>query len=150
MYITKFHELIEKDNITFTSLCKQVGIDRSTLGKYINGDIIIPLKHLNTLCNYFHVSLDYIFGFQSAKNYNHYSSSINLDLFAKRLRNFRKEKKLTQQDLSKVLNCSHSAISEYENKKRLISTSHVYYICLKYNISADYLLGKTNNPISYK
>ena len=45
-----------------------------------------------------------------------------------------------------MLHYSHFVISEYENKNRLISTSYFYSICKKYHISADYLLGKIDNP----
>ena len=62
------------------------------------------------------------------------------------MREFRKENKLTQSKLTDMLHYSHFVISEYENKNRLISTSYFYSICKKYNISADYLLGKTDNP----
>ena len=60
VYINRLYEILEKDNITITSLSKYTNIDRSTLGKYIRGYIPIPLKHLNTLCSCLHTSLDYI------------------------------------------------------------------------------------------
>ena len=146
MYINRLQELCEKDNVTFTSLCKCTNLDRSTIGKYINGYLIISLKHLNTICNYFSISLDYAFGLTNIKNYKSLKNDINQDLFIQRLKLFRKENKITQDMLAKELKCSHSAISEYEHGKRLISTSHLYSLCSKQNISADYLLGKTDKP----
>ena len=146
MYINRLQEILEKDNITLTSLYKHIGIDRSTLGKYISGYLIIPLKHLNTICNYFNISLDYVFGLTNKRIYPNYNPDINVELFIQRLKEFRKERKLTQEQLARVLNCSHSAISEYESKKRLITTSHIYSICKTYNISTDYLLGKIDDP----
>ena len=146
MYINRLQEILEKDNITLTSLCKLVGVDRSTLGKYISGYLIMPLKHLNTICNYFNISLDYSFGLTNKKTYSNYNSDINIKLFIQRLKEFRKERKVTQEKLAEDLGCSRSAISEYENNKRLITTYHIYDICKIYNISADYLLGKIDNP----
>ncbi len=32
----------------------------------------------------------------------------------------------------------------------MISTSYLYAICFKYNISADYLLGRTNSPENFQ
>ena len=142
MYINKIQEICEKDNITITSLGKYVEIDRSTLWKYINGYLPIPLKHLNSLCNYFDISLDFVFSLSNNKKYKNYKKEIDKHLFSVRLKEFRKANKITQAKLSEVLQCSNSAISEYEHGKRLISTSHLYTICKKYNISADYLLGK--------
>lgn len=145
MYINRLQEILEKDNITIASLCKFVGIDRSTLGKYIKGYLTIPLKHLNAICKYFDISLDYVFGLTSLKKYPNYKYEIDTNLLGLRLKEFRKSKKLTQEKLADELKCTHSIISEYENNKRLISTSHLYTICRKYKISADYLLGKINS-----
>ena len=147
MYTNRLQELCEKDNITTAELSKYVDIDRSVIGKYLNGYLTIPLKHLNSLCNYFDTSLDYILNFTNNKQYTNSLKEIDLDKFSKRLQNFRKENKITQDKLAKILNCSHSAISEYENKKRLITTSHLYSICKKYQISADYLLGKIDYDV---
>ena len=45
-----------------------------------------------------------------------------------------------------ILNTVHPVISNYESGKFLIATPFLYTICKKYNISADYLLGKIDNP----
>ena len=107
---------------------------------------LIPLKHLNTLCNYFHVSLDYIFGFTNILNYPHSHAKINYQKAGERLKEFRKEHKLTQTTLGNELNCSYGTIAGYEIGRYLIATPFLYTICKKYHISADYLLGKINNP----
>lgn len=146
MYVNKLQELCEKDNITITSLSKKLGIDRSTTGKYISGYLPIPLTHLNSLCNYFEISLDYVFGLNGSINYKFINKDIDNDKFSKRLSELRKDKNMVQAEIAKALNCARSAISDYENGKRTISTSHLFAICKSYNISADYLLGKTNSP----
>ena len=71
---------------------------------------------------------------------------INPEKCSIRLKELRKEKKLTQVKLAQSLNTSHSVISSYEKGKTLILTSFLYTICKKYNISADYLLGKIDSP----
>ncbi len=45
-----------------------------------------------------------------------------------------------------MLNTVHPVITNYENGKHLIATPFLYTICSKYNISADYLLGKIDSP----
>ena len=108
----------------------------------------MPIKHLIKVANYFNISLDYIFGFTKERNYN----SIRLDVDNKdagnRLKEFRKEKKLTQNDLKNILNTTQSVISDYERGRMLINTLYLYDICKKYNISADYLMGRIDEPIS--
>lgn len=67
-----------------------------------------------------------------------------------RLKNIRKENKLTQDKLAKKLNTNQSVIANYERGRTIISTSFLYTICKEYKVSADYLLGKTNEPKNLK
>ena len=104
-----------------------------------------PIKHLNTLCNYFDVSLDYIFSFTNIKQYPN-NKNIDLILLAKRIKETRKENKLTQIKLANILNVANGTVANYETARYLIATPFLYTICKKYNISADYLLGKIDTP----
>ena len=63
-----------------------------------------------------------------------------------RLKTFRKEWNITQTKLADFLNTSFSNVSAYERGVNILSTTYLYAICKKYNISADYLLGKIDNP----
>ena len=106
----------------------------------------MPIKYLNILCNYFNVSLDYIFEFTNTKNYKISYQEINKIESGKRLKSFRKENHLTQTKLATFLNTSFTNISTYERGINYINTNYLYTICKKFNISADYLLGKIDKP----
>lgn len=136
-------ERMGKNQIDIANLLK---IDRSQYGKYENEYTTIPIKHLNTLCNYFNISLDYIFSLTDNKQYNNSKNDINLLESGKRLKEFRKENKITQTKLADFLTTSFSNVSAYERSINIISTTYLYAICKKYNISADYLLGKIDSP----
>ena len=127
------------NNITQIDLAKMLGIARITYSHYETQEKIIPLERLVKLCNYFNVSIDYILGLD--KNNNYKKLEINKYNIGKNLKSFRKERKITQEKLAKILNTTHSVISEYENGKNLISTSFLYTICFKYKISANYFLS---------
>ena len=101
---------------------------------------------MNTLCNYFDVSLDYVFKLSNKINYDNINYKIDKRLAGKRLKEFRKENKATQNKLASILNVSRTTIAEYERGTNLIATPFLYTICKKYHISADYLLGRTNEP----
>ena len=90
--------------------------------------------------------MDYLFEFTSISFYKNSKEKINKVLSGERLRNFRKDNKITQDKLAAVLNVSRSTIAEYERGTNLIATPFLYTICKKYNISADYLLGKIDSP----
>ena len=61
----------------------------------------------------------------------------------KRLKEIRKERKITAKQLAKVLNVSESTISLYENGKREPDLKTLLNIAEYFNVSVDYLIGKT-------
>lgn len=138
--------LREINNISQIYIAKLLNIDNSLYAKYEKEIQIIPLKHLNTICNYYNVSIDYIFNFNSCIQYKNNIHDINNKEVGKRLKEFRKNNKITQNKLAIILNTTQSVIAGYESGRRLISTPFLYTICKKYNISADYLLGKIDTP----
>ena len=145
-YGTIIKKLREEQNKTQQEIASILGIARQTYNHYEIQDSIIPLKHLNNLANYYNVSIDYIFELTKQRKYLNFKKEINIDLSKERLKSLRKEQKLTQVKLANILNTFHTVIVDYEHGKNLIATPFLYTICKKYNISADYLLGKTNDP----
>ena len=77
---------------------------------------------------------------------NYRLQKYNKDKSMLRLKEFRKENKLTQEKLASILNTNKSVICGYEKGRYIIATPFLYQICKKYNISADYLLGKIDSP----
>jgi transcriptional regulator with XRE-family HTH domain len=146
MYNKRLKELRESNNLDLQDLSTLLNFEKDTYGKYEREYIIIPIKHLNTLCNYFDVSIDYIFGFTNKTNYNNYQKEIDTKKVSNRLKEFRKDNNLTQEKLAKLLNVVKGTIGNYESARALIATPFLYTICKKYNISADYLLGKVDEP----
>ena len=146
MYMDRLRELRNNRNITQATLSSLLEIHEYVYGQYEREYVIIPLKHLNTLSNYFNVSLDYIFEFTNTINYEYTNTEINSLLSGQRLKEFRKDNKLSQVKLATLLNTVQPVIANYENGKHLIATPFLYQICKKYSISADYLLGKINSP----
>ena len=61
------------------------------------------------------------------------------------LKNLRLEKKLTQEELAKVLNLSVSTISMYETGSREPDISTLKNISEYFNVTCDYLLGLSSN-----
>lgn len=146
MYRNKLKKLREINNLLQKDLAKIVGIHEGRYNQYETEIDVIPLKHLIVLCNYFNVSLDYIFDFTDLKQYKNSINEINKKAVGERLKEIRRENKLTQVKLASILNTVHPVIVNYEKGKYLISTAFLYEICRNYKISADYILGKIDNP----
>ena len=146
IYGNKLKVLRERTGFTQEKLGEYIGVTKQAFNHFENEYTIIPIKHLNDICNYFDVSLDYIFNLTEIKKYDNYSKVIHTDLMVKRLKEFRKENKLSQEKLATILNVAKGTIGNYESNRGIIATPFLYQICKKYNISADYLLGKIDSP----
>ena len=116
-------------------------VTQSNYSRWETGKEIIPLRKLNTLCNYFSVSADYILGL-SKENKKCKKIELNSIEIGKRIKEIRSENNITQVELAELLNTSQSTISAYGSGKTLILTAFAVQICLKYKVSLDYLMGR--------
>ena len=66
--------------------------------------------------------------------------------YCKRLYDLRNDNDLTQEDIANILNTSKQAYGRYENGKRKLSIEDLKILCEFYNVSADYIIGLSNNP----
>lgn len=140
----RLREIREKQEISQRKMAKLLHISKSYYNYFETGERIMPLSRLNNYCNRFRLSLDYVLGLT---NYNVVSKEkyrIDKKIVGQRIREIRKLHKLTQKALAELVNTSQSTISSYESGKTLILTAFVYEISTKLNVSADYLIGRSN------
>ena len=67
-----------------------------------------------------------------------------MSIFAQRLRELRLEKGLSMKQLSKEINTTDAAVSNWENEINEPKISYLKAIAQYFNVSADYLLGLEN------
>lgn len=67
-----------------------------------------------------------------------------------RLRELRKQKKLSQTALAMALNMSQNNISRYETGERQADYATLIALADFFKVSIDYLLERTDNPTFYK
>ncbi|EAE7099222.1 helix-turn-helix transcriptional regulator [Listeria welshimeri] len=65
-------------------------------------------------------------------------------MISERLKHARKIRKLTQDDLAKLVNTSKATISNYENKYSSPSADMIVLLADALNVTTDYLLGKSD------
>lgn len=70
--------------------------------------------------------------------------------FNLRLRQLRKQRELSQQELANELKTSKSSINMYERGEREPGLDMLEAIADFFNVNLDYLMGKSNDPINYE
>ena len=63
-----------------------------------------------------------------------------------RIRDLREDRDLSQKDVAEYLNCSQVCYSYYEIGKRDIPTDILIHLADFYDVSTDYLLGRSSSP----
>ena len=69
--------------------------------------------------------------------------------YRERLRNIREDHDYTQAELGKLLNKSQQGYNHIEVGRAELKIDDLIKICKFYNLSADYIIGLTNNKKSY-
>lgn len=73
-----------------------------------------------------------------------------MSTFGTKIRNLRESLNLSQQEVSKQIGCSSKVLSNYELDKREPDFEILIKLCDFYNVTADYLLDRTENPKYFK
>ena len=61
-----------------------------------------------------------------------------------KIKDLREDKDLTQKQIAKVLMCDQSLYSKYERGEREIPLRLLIILAEYYNVSLDYIVGRTN------
>ena len=132
----------EEAGLTQQDVAQILKIKRATYSSYEIERDVMPIKHLNEICNYFNVSFDYVFGLSKNKNYINERMDVDPKLMCERIKKLRKEKKLTQLDIANYFNIARSTWTGYEYGNYRFPTYIIYTLAKKYHVSMDYLIGK--------
>ena len=132
----------ERNGLTQTEMGNILGVSKFLISKWEKGKDLIPLNRLNILCNHFNISMDYVIGKKVKNKELIYNKDLDKKIIGKRLKSFRKDNNLTQQELANILHTTHSTISAYESGKTMLLTAFALQIVRDYNISLDWLCGR--------
>jgi len=67
-------------------------------------------------------------------------------IFAERLTELRKQKSITMKELSNAINMTKAAVGNLENEYRSPSLETAVALADFFDVSIDYLVGRTDNP----
>ena len=133
----------EELEMTQSELGYVFGVSKYTVSGWETGKDTMPFNKLIKFCNLYDYSLDFVLGL-NRKNIK-YGTDINIakKQIGIKLKEVRKSLNLTQQKLSDECGFFQTTYSGYETGRYLINTITIYTICKKYNISMDWICGKS-------
>ena len=66
--------------------------------------------------------------------------------YCRMIRDLREDADLTQGEVAKALGTSQTMYARYERGANELPIRHLLTLCNYYGVSADYILGRTDNP----
>lgn len=144
MDLERLFLLREENDLTQEKMGLIVNTKKWSITKWKNGKEIIPLPKLNIYANYFNVSMDYILKLSNNKNTTTKHLELDPKIVGNNIKQIRKDNNISQRELAKKLGTTQSVIYGYESGKFLILTAFAYQICIKYNVSMDWLCGRND------
>lgn len=132
-----------KNGVTQAKMAEFLNISIKTYKLLENGIVPISLEDLNTLSNFFDVSINSLLNLTTNTSNSNVFKDIDYKYLKFCLLFVRKRKRVRQADLAREFNISVNAISGYERNPKSVTISYLYSFAKKFNISIDYICGKT-------
>ncbi len=132
-------------DLTQKYMAQKFNVSRSTYSGWENEGDNIPLYQFNNFCEIFNLSLDYVAKIIDRREEitNNIKKKIDYKLIGQRLEIVRKENKITQKQLSKIMGISEATYVNYKNGKTPIQTEILKEFALYFKVSLDWLVGKS-------
>ena len=141
---TRLCDLRTDKDLRQKDIADKLKVKRSTYSMWEINKSDFSIEKANELANFYKVSLDYLLGISDI-NTKTENSDINFDLLCTRLKSLRKEKNLTQSQLGKSVGFAQTTYTCYENGTSRPTTFKLLYIAKYYNVSFDYLVGRSDS-----
>jgi len=132
-----------KYNLSQKDMADILHVGYSTYKLYEAGLLSMSLNELNIISNYFNISLDYLLNLSKNPITSNFRRSIDYRYLRFCLRFLRRKDRISQRNLAKEFKISLYSISKYERCPEKVNIGYLYTFAKKFNISVDYLCGKS-------
>lgn len=134
-------ELIDEQEITKAEFAKKAGVSISVINRALIYGIIPSLRPLIKIADYLNISLTYLLA--ETDNEFFYKSEHPITFYA-RLDELMKLKGTTYSKLANKMPFHKSFFYEWKNRNTLPSLEYLQTLADYFNVSIDYLLGRTD------
>lgn len=140
MNLKRLKDLREDNDFTQVELAKKIDCNPNTYSSWENGYALIPITCLDQLSCLYGVSFGYIVGLTKTKNPT--IGKLDMQLLREHMKEERKKRKLTQEDVAKILKVGKTTYHDYETGKYDIKLDKLIMLTDYYKIDIDVFCGK--------
>ena len=134
-------ELIDEQDCSRYEFASSAGISKGALGRATIYGIVPSVRTLIKIADFLNVSLDYLLG--NIDNDDFYKSE-QPTTFQIRLKELCAEKNVTYSKAAHAMPCSRNYFFNWQSNNTLPSLDYLIVLAEYFNVSMDYLLGRTD------
>lgn len=134
-------DYINNKKCSNSEFAKRVGVNKSVISNIVNYGIIPSVKSLIKIADYLNVSLKYLLG---ETDKNEFIKSDNPTTFHFRLKELIDEKNYKISQITNANSFARNSIHVWLKRKNLPSLEYLNSLANTFNVTADYLLGRTD------
>lgn len=139
--------LKEEMDLKSKDIAKILNVAESTYSEWEHNKIPIPTRRIIELADFYKINIDYMLKLTNIKIKINEPTIINLEKIGQKLLTIRKELDYSLRELGNVLNCSFSALANYERGENLIIFETLISLSSISNHSIDWILGRAEKDI---
>ena len=143
IFFKRIHDLRVDNDLRQKDIALMLNVNVNTYPHWESGMYEIPIDMVDRLTKIYNCSLDYLTGLSNVRG--SFTKKYNPEEIYIRLKKLRKSLKLSQIEIGNILGFGQMNYSRYERGIILIPFSKLYLIAKNFNISLDYLMGKTDD-----
>ena len=143
IFFKRIHDLRIDNDLRQKDIALMLNVNVNTYPHWESGMYEIPIDMVDRLTKIYNCSLDYLTGLSNVRD--SFTKKYNPEEIYIRLKKLRKSLNLSQIEIGNILGFGQMNYSRYERGIILIPFSKLYLIAKNFNISLDYLIGKTDD-----
>ncbi len=138
----RFNSILEESDYSRSEIAKLIPLSQSTLSNALTYGIIPSTKTLVKIADFFDISISFLLGKTDTEDFYKSSSPAS---FLSRFENLCSEKEVTHYKVAADCLFDKSNISRWISKGFLPELEILELLCDYFNVSIDYLLGRTED-----
>lgn len=144
----RFLDLVDELNESnMTSIAKRMGVTYVIFSKITNYGILPKPKVLIRIADFFNISIEYLL---AHTDNDYFDKSTFPKTFLERLEELRQSKGITYSKLGSDIHVHRNSLYEWKKNNFLPTLEILDLLADYFNVSIDYLLGRTDDDTPYK